>query len=137
MFVLKIAICIEKSGGILFGGKRLSQDSVLRNKLIELVGNGKLCMNEYSAKQFDSNDKIQVCDDFLLSAGENDICFIENTEVSLNDVSEIYLFNWNRDYPADTYFEFEPKESDFKRIKKEDFVGSSHKKITLEVYRRG
>ena len=137
MFVLKIAICIEKSGGILFGGKRLSQDSVLRNKLIELVGDGKLYMNEYSAKQFDSNDKLQVCEDFLLSAGENDICFIENTEVSLNDVSKIFLFNWNRDYPADTYFEFEPKESDFKRIKKEDFVGSSHKKITLEVYRRG
>lgn len=134
---MKIAICVDKSNGILFGGKRLSQDSVLRNKLIELAGDGKLLMNEYSAKQFESNEKIQVCEDFLLSAGENDICFIENTDVSINDVSEIYLFNWNRDYPADTYFEFEFKESNFKRIKKEDFVGSSHKKITLEIYRRG
>ena len=136
MFVLKIAICIEKSGGILFAGKRLSQDSVLRNKLIELVGNGKLCMNEYSAKQFDSNDKLQVCEDFLLSAGENDICFVENIEIPMDKVSEVYLFNWNRDYPADTYFDFEPKELGFKRTGKEDFVGSSHKKITLEVYRR-
>lgn len=134
---MKIAICVDKSGGILFGGKRLSQDSILRNKLIELAGEGKLLMNEYSAKQFDSNEKLQVSEDFLLSAGENDICFIENTDVPINDVSVIYLFNWNRDYPADAYFEFEPKKSNFKRIKKEDFVGSSHKKITLEVYRRG
>lgn len=133
---MKIAICVDKSKGILFGGKRLSQDSILRNKLIELAGNGKLCMNEYSAKQFDSNDRLLVCEDFLLSAGQNDICFVENVEIPMDKVSEVYLFNWNRDYPADTYFEFEPKESNFKRIKKEDFVGSSHKKITLEVYRR-
>lgn len=134
---MKIAICVDKSNGILFGGKRLSQDSILRNKLIELAGNGKLCMNEYSAKQFDSNNRLQVGEDFLLSAGQNDICFVENVEIPMDKVSEVYLFNWNRDYPADTYFEFEPKESNFKRIKKEDFVGSSHKKITLEVYRRG
>lgn len=133
---MKIAICVDKSGGILFGGKRLSQDSVLRSKLLELTGDGKLLMNEYSAKQFEINEKIYVCDNFLLSAKKNDICFIENTDVPINDVSVIYLFNWNRDYPADAYFEFEPKESNFKRIKKEDFVGSSHKKITLEVYRR-
>ena len=133
---MKIAICVDKSGGILFGGRRLSQDSELRKKLIELVGNGKLLMNEYSAKQFDSNEKLQVSEDFLLSAGENDICFIENTDVPINDGSVIYLFNWNRDYPADTYFEFDSKASGFKKIKKEDFVGSSHKKITLEVYRR-
>jgi len=137
VFVLKIAICIEKSGGILFGGKRLSQDSILRNKLKELAGDGKLLMNEYSAKQFESNEKLKVCEDFILSAGQNDICFVENVEIPMDKVSEVYLFNWNRDYPADTYFEFEPKESNFKRIKKEDFVGSSHKKITLEVYRRG
>ena len=133
---MKIAICVDKSNGILFGGKRLSQDSVLRNKLLELTGDGKLLMNEYSAKQFENNDKIHVCNDFLLSSRESDICFIENTEISMNDVSEIYLFNWNRDYPADTYFEFNPKELGFKRTSKEDFVGSSHKKITLEIYRR-
>lgn len=133
---MKIAICVDKSNGILFGGKRLSQDSVLRNKLLELTGDGKLLMNEYSAKQFENNDKIYVCNDFLISKGENDICFIEDTEILMDEVSEIYLFNWNRDYPADTYFEFNPKELGFKRTSKEDFVGSSHKKITLEIYRR-
>ena len=137
MFVLKIAICIEKSGGILFGGRRLSQDSVLRNKMIELASDGNLLMNEYSAKQFEANEKIKVAEDFLLTADDQDICFIENAEVPMDKVSEIYLFNWNRDYPADKYFDFIPAENNFKRIKKENFVGSSHKKITLEVYKRG
>ena len=133
---MKIAICIDKSGGILFGGRRLSQDSALRMKLIEIVSDGNLLMNEYSAKQFEANEKIKISEDFLSEANENDICFIENVEVPMDKVSEIYLFNWNRNYPVDTYFEFEPKGLGFKRIKKKDFVGSSHKKITLEVYRR-
>ena len=133
---MKITICIDKSGGILFGGRRLSQDSVLRGKLLALVSDGKLLMNEYSGKQFEENEKIRITEDFLLSPDESDICFIENNKVPIDEVTELYLFNWNRDYPADTYFEFNPKELGFKRERKEDFVGSSHKKITLEVYRR-
>ena len=133
---MKIAICVDKSGGTLFNGRRLSQDGVLRAVLLNIVTNGSLLMNEYSAKQFEKNEKVKISEDFLMTANENDICFIENVKVPMDTVSEIYLFNWNRDYPADTYFEFNPKESGFKRIRKEDFVGSSHKKITLEVYKR-
>ena len=132
---MKIAICTDKSGGILFGGKRLSQDSIVRNKLIEHT-DGLLLMNEYSGKQFEENEKIRISEDFLLSANEKDICFIENNDIPIDKVTELYLFNWNRDYPADTYFELNPKELGFKRTTKEDFVGSSHKKITLEIYRR-
>lgn len=131
---MKIAICVDKSGGVLFGGRRLSQDSVLREKLLAISSNGKLLMNEYSGKQFEESEQIIITEDFLLSTDENNICFIENTEVPIDKVTELYLFNWNRDYPADTYFKFNL--NDFKRIKKEDFVGSSHKKITLEIYRR-
>lgn len=133
---MKIAICIDKSGGMLFGGRRLSQDSVLREKLLEIVTDGNLLMNEYSAKQFEENEKLKISEDFLLSANDNDICFVENVDIPIDKVSEVYLFNWNRNYPADTYFEFDLKDLGFKRIRKEEFVGSSHKKITLEVYKR-
>ena len=133
---MKIAICVDKSGGTLFNGRRLSQDSVLREMLLKLAADSNLFMNEYSAKQFDESEKLEVSEDFLLKASDNDICFVENVDVPMDKVSELYLFNWNRDYPADTYFEFKPKESGFKRVKKEEFVGSSHKKIKLEVYRR-
>ena len=134
---MKIALCVDKSGGLLFGGRRLSQDCVLREKLIEIVSDGNLLMNTYSGKLFEENEKIITTEDFMQIANDNDVCFIENTAIPIDKVTEVYLFNWNRDYPADTYFEFDLKELGFKRIKKEDFAGSSHKKITLEIYKRG
>ena len=133
---MKIAICIDKSGGILFNNRRLSQDSVLREQLLEIVGSDKLYLNEYSAKQFEDKSKLEINENFLDAATDDDLCFVENVEVDIAKVSQVYLFHWNRAYPSDTYFEFDAKASGFKKIKTKEFVGSSHKKITLEVYVR-
>ena len=84
---MKIAICIDKSGGTLFNGRRLSQDSVLREMLLKLAADSTLFMNEYSAKQFDESEKLEVSEDFLLKASDNDICFVENVDVPMDKVS--------------------------------------------------
>ena len=133
---MKIAVCIEKSGGMLFNNRRVSKDSILQQKLFECVGEGNICLNEYSAKQFTSTEHLQVSDNFLTVASNDDICFIENVEIPMDKVTQVYLFQWNRDYPADTYFDYNLKELGFKKVRSEDFAGSSHKKITLEVYQR-
>ena len=133
---MKIAVCIEKSGGMLFNNRRVSKDSILQQKLLECVGEGKILLNEYSAKQFTTTEHLQVSDDFLTIASDEDICFIENVEIPMDQVKQVYLFKWNRDYPADTYFDYNLKELGFKKVRSEDFAGSSHKKITLEVYQR-
>ncbi|MBQ2934023.1 MAG: ribonuclease Z [Clostridia bacterium] len=133
---MKIAICIDKSGGTLFNNRRLSQDSVLRQQLLEIVGDNKLYLNKYSAKQFEDQSKLEISENFLDTASEDDLCFVENAEVDIAKVSQVYLFHWNRAYPADTFFEFDAKALNFKKIQTKDFVGSSHKKITLEVYIR-
>ncbi len=132
---MKIILCLDRSNGMLFNGRRQSQDSVLRAKMLELVGDGTLFLNAYSAKQFETDEKLTVSEDFLTLAGTGDFCFVENTDVPA-DAAEYYLFLWNRDYPADRYFEVDLKAAGWKRIRSENFVGSSHKKITLEVYRR-
>lgn len=133
---MKIAVCIEKSGGMLFNNRRVSKDSIQQEKLLELVGNGKVCLNEYTAKQFERTEQLQISEDFLSTATGEDICFIENVEIPMEKVSQIYLFQWNRDYPADVYFDFDLKSLGFKKDSTEDFAGTSHKKITLEIYRR-
>ena len=133
---MKIAVCIEKSGGMLFNNRRVSKDSILQQKLLECVGEGNICLKEYSAKQFTSTEHLQVSDDFLTVASDDDICFIENVEIPIDKASQVYLFQWNRDYPADTYFDYNLKDLGFKKVRSEDFAGSSHKKITLEVYQR-
>ena len=56
-------------------------------------------------------------------------------QIPVDCIDEVYLFQWNRDYPADMYFTVDLK-TGFKKIKVEDFAGSSHKKITLEIYKK-
>lgn len=132
---MKIIVCVDKSNGMLFNNRRQSQDSVLREKIFSIIGEKKLFLNEYTAKQFENKDKLNICDNFLLKADSDDFCFIENVSVPIEMVNEVYLFQWNRNYPADFYFTYDLK-TDFKKIKTEDFAGSSHKKITLEVYKK-
>ena len=93
-------------------------------------------MNSYSAKQFEDISNITVDDDFLNTASDNDFCFIEDVNADIQNVDSIYLFNWNRDYPADFFFEIEPGECGFKRVSSYDFKGSSHEKITLDIYEK-
>ena len=45
------------------------------------------------------------------------------------------LYKWNRDYPADFYFDIDYA-NDYKLETTLDFVGTSHEKITKEVYVR-
>ena len=81
---MKIFVCIDKSGGMLFNNRRLSQDSIVRQKMLEITGSSKLYLNSYSAKQFESSDKLIIDDNFLTTAAENDFCFIENLPVPDN-----------------------------------------------------
>ncbi len=133
---MKIALCVEKSGGMLFNHRRVSQDSMVRAKLLELAGEGGLYLNSYSAKQFENADRLHISEDFFSAAADEDLCFVEDTAVNMDNVSQVCLFKWNRDYPADTFFEHDLKALGFRKIKTQEFPGTSHKKITLEIYRR-
>lgn len=133
---VKAIICIDSNKGMLFNNRRQSQDKELIVKIAELISDKRLLMNLYSAQLFSGQSNIVVCDDFIAQAKEEDFCFIEDAEFSMSNVDDIYIFNWNRNYPADKYFDFDLKANGYKRMKKDEFVGNSHKKITLEIYRR-
>ena len=133
---LNIILCIDKNGGMAFMGKRQSQDRVLREKVLEIANGSRLLMNSYSAKQFENTDGIIVDDDFLNNAGQGDFCFVEDKEITSENVESFYIFNWNRKYPGDLFFNIDLKAGGFKKIKKEEFQGTSHDKITLEIYSR-
>lgn len=119
-----------------FMGKRQSQDRVLREKILGISKGSRLLMNSYSAKQFENLENIVVDEDFLNNANQGDFCFVENKEVLTENVENFYVFNWNRKYPADLFFTVDLKAEGFKKIKKEEFQGNSHDKITLEIYSR-
>lgn len=130
---MKVAVCIDKEGGMMFFGRRQSMDRILREKMFSLT-QGKIFVNEFTADQFENKDGLHISESFLQEAGEQDLCFVENVKFDINKVNTLYIFNWNRLYPSDVTFNYTL--DGFKKIKTEKFEGSSHPKITLETYTR-
>lgn len=134
---MKLIFCIDDKNGMMFFGKRQSQDKILREWIINHAADNKLFMSNYSAKQFGDLSGFIADDNYTDAATTGDYCFIEDKGYILENVSEIILCKWNRKYPADKFFDIDLKANKFKKIKNEDIVGSSHEKITIETYRRG
>ena len=130
--------CVDDRMGMLFGGRRQSQDRVLRERIVQLSSKSKLWMNHYSAKQFSENDAshINISDDFISEALRGEFCFAEDLLVSEieDSVEMIILYKWNRTYPFDLSFDIDL--SGWCLAETKDFEGSSHEKITEEVYVR-
>ena len=130
--------CVDDRMGMLFGGRRQSQDRVLRERIVQLSSKSKLWMNHYSAKQFSENDAshINISDDFISEALRGEFCFAEDLLVSEieDSVEMIILYKWNRTYPFDLSFDIDLSKWCLAETK--DFEGSSHEKITEEVYVR-
>lgn len=127
-----LAVCVDNAFGMAFHKRRQSKDAALRERLMTLCG-GRLRMSAYSAKQFDT--AVYSGDDYLSGAESGDWCFVENGDYDgfADRIEQIVLFRWNRDYPADLHFQFPGK---WQLISTEDFPGTSHEKITQEVYRK-
>jgi len=133
---MNIVVCVDKSNGMLFNNRRQSHDKEVTTKIIELTSKSRLLMSEYSAQIFPKYSHIIADNNFLAQAQPGDFCFIEDTKIPTENIEDIYIFNWNRDYPADKHFDFDLKTNGYKKSKKIEFAGNSHKKITLEIYRR-
>ncbi len=141
-----LIVCVDDNKGMMFNHRRQSQDRVLRRHILDLVGNARLWMNEYSAKMFekDGSEQVQKClqvdEDFLKKAAEGEYCFVESGSCSgdmfpdTTHVETVVLYKWNRVYPADQYFTMDL--SGWKLAETAEFPGSSHEKITEERYER-
>lgn len=135
---MNIIICLDDKNGMLFNNRRQSSDVLLRAKVFELVGDGKLYMNEYSKRQFvEPKDNIVVSNSFLSVAGKDDFCFVENSKFydCIDKINLLVIFRWNRVYPSDVKFDTKLLNS-FKKGDTIEFKGNSHDKISLEVYTR-
>ena len=91
-------------------------------------------MNSYSAKQFEEPVKITVDDEFISKAGPGEYCFLEGAGAAAaeGNAEKIIIYKWNRLYPADVRFDIDL--DGWKLKKTAEFAGSSHEKITKEVY---
>lgn len=134
---MKLIFCLSKDKSMMLFAKRQSKDAKLVEWIIENIGESKLWVSNYSAKQFEGVSNIVVDDDYMCKAAEDDYCFVEDKDYSAEGVSEIIICKWNRDYPGDKFFNIDLKANAFKKIDSVDIVGKSHEKITIETFTRG
>lgn len=132
-------VTVDDNNGIFFNRRRQSRDSTVIEKVASLANakNSYLLMNSYSSVLFES-DKLRnaiVSDKFLEIANDEDCCFVEGTPLTpyISKIQQLIVFRWNRRYPADMYFDINLANG-WSLIDTEEFKGTSHDKITMEVY---
>ena len=125
---------------MMFNKRRQSQDKLLRVSIKELVKGKTLFMNEYSYKLYKdiNNENIIVSENYLDECENDNFCLVENKPLNnyIEKIDNIIIYKWNRIYPSDLYFDIDIKNGQWKLIETEEFQGSSHEKITKEIYRR-
>lgn len=137
---MHVILCLDDKDGMLFNHRRQSQDRVLRRHILALCGARALWLNVYSSGQFTEHERarLRIDNQFLALAGKGDYCFVEDQAIEpfLDQIESIILFGWNRVYPADRYFDRSLLDHGWTLQETEAFTGSSHAKITKEVYRK-
>lgn len=132
---LHVAFAVDDNNGMMFNHRRVSKDSKLCEELLNTVhsSGGRLQVRPYSSSIFE--DGICASDDPWNKAGPNDIVFVEDIDpATIPGVTEVTLFRWNRKYPSDlkSTFDF----SEYRLIETKEFAGSSHEKITKEIWKK-
>lgn len=127
---MNIIICTDKNNGISFNNRRVSKDKVVITEISKLIGKQKLYIKKKSLDLFDSYKIILV--DNLENIPKDAFYFSEESDF-LNKADKLYVFNWNRYYPADTYINL----TNFNKISQKQIKGKSHDKITLTIYSKG
>lgn len=137
---MNVIVAIDDKCGMMFNKRRQSKDSELRIDLLEEAGMSKLWMNAYSYEQFIEEVGTNVCvdEDFVEKAESGDYCFVENLSLQEyeNRIEKLIVYKWNRVYPSDLKFDINLSSGNWQMVSKEEFVGSSHEKITKEVWKR-
>lgn len=136
---MNVIVAIDDKYGMMFNNRRQSKDGELRKDILCEVGEVKLWMNDYTYRQFEEELGKNVCvaEDFVDKAGAGEYCFVENLSLQEyeDSIEELILYKWNRVYPSDLKFDIDLRSESWQMASTVDFVGSSHDKITKEVWK--
>lgn len=137
---MKVIICVDDNNGMMFNNRRQSRDRILIDNVVQNVVGGNLLMAPYSEPLFKDSDidSFFLSEDILEEAAPEDFCFIENKALLpySDRIDELIIYRWNRVYPADMYLDIQPEALSLKLVSTTEFAGSSHEKITKELYKK-
>ena len=136
---MKIIVCLDDYGGMLFNFRRQSRDRFLIKDVVADLGDKKLYILEYSEILFeDYKGKYEVVDNLFGVNDDDGVLFVENIDVKpyIDRISSVTVYNWNRVYPRDFVFDINLEKEGFSLMSSYEFEGYSHENIKKEVYER-
>ena len=138
-----LIICLDEKGGMAFNNRRQTRDKVQRAHLLKVTGDRPIWVSPYTAKLM-LPEAEEVCpgrctvsEDPLADAGPGEYAWAETEDVSpyIEKAEGILIYRWNRLYLADLFFDESALEG-FSFVCSGEFSGSSHDRISFEVYER-
>lgn len=129
---MTLYICLDDRNGLRFNKRRQSRDTAVLEDIRSLCS-GNLLIEPCSEKLIREAEipyvlPPQTAADFFAEE-------IPGEEV-LEKTRKIVIYRWNRHYPADILWEPDLTVMGFSRKETTEFPGTSHEKITREVYER-
>ena len=130
---MNLIVCLDERLGMMFNKRRQSSDRGQVADMRALLCGEVLAVSPYTAKLL-SETGIEL---FVTEEPEKygGYAFIEDTELpSATEVDKLIIYHWGRRYPSDKRFTLDM--GDFKLLESTEFSGTSHDKITREIYKR-
>ena len=135
-----LIVCLDDNGGMMFNHRRQSRDRVLQERILQKTAGSVLWMTSFSARLFgpEPPEQIRVDEACLEKAGPGEYCLLESGSAAAagDRLEGVLVCKWNRVYPADQWFDLRLDEGGWRMTSQEEFEGSSHEKITMEVYEK-
>lgn len=134
---MTVFVCLDGADGMLFHHRRQSRDAALLRDMGASICGRLLIAPGSEALLSAAGLDYSVAAAPLAAAGENDACFIEAPPLApfRERITTLIIYRWNRAYPADTFLDLDYRQT-FRLVETVDFPGTSHDKITKEVYLR-
>jgi hypothetical protein len=134
-----VILCIDDNLGMMFNHRRQSKDRFLLDDVIGYIREQTLYMDGYSYTMFSNlgSESLIVDHKFLDKAAKGEYCFVEDRFLIpyVKRIEKLIIYKWNRRYPADLYLDLSLGDG-WKMIGTKELKGSSHEKITKEIYTR-
>ncbi len=134
---MHVIVCLDDKNGMTFNKRRQSRDRAVIADIISSLNGKELYISDFSSILFNNtNIHISIFKNFLSSPVKNGVYFIENEPVNnfISEIDSITVYRWNRIYPNDRTFDIDLTAPLWTLISTHDFEGTSHDKITKEVY---
>lgn len=129
---MTLYICLDDRNGLKFNKRRQSRDAALLKDIRSQIA-GNLLIEPFSEKLIQEAEI-----PYVLPPETAEDYFSEDipSEELLNRTERLVIYRWNRHYPADVRWNPDLSALGFSLVETTEFPGTSHEKITREVYEK-